>query len=214
VALVGMSGAGKTTMAQMLMRFWDPDAGLIKLNGTELKQYTLDDLRSRIALVAQDTYLFNDTLRANILIAKPDASEIELKNAIEGAALGDLIATLPDGLNTEVGERGTSLSGGQRQRVAIARAFLKNAPILILDEATSHLDSVNESEIRRQLDRLKVNRTTIIIAHRLSTIKDADQIIVLEEGSLMERGRHNDLIELDGFYAKLVSRQLSSVKVA
>jgi ATP-binding cassette subfamily C protein CydCD len=197
----------------MLMRFWDPDAGLIKLNGTDLKDYTLDDLRSRIALVAQDTYLFNDTLRANILIAKPDASEAELKNAIEGAALGDLIAVLPDGLNTEVGERGTSLSGGQRQRVSIARAFLKNAPILILDEATSHLDSVNESEIRRQLDRLKVNRTTIIIAHRLSTIKDADQIIVLEEGRLMERGRHNDLIELDGFYAKLVSRQLSSVRV-
>ena len=120
---------------------------------------------------------------------------------------------LPNGLNTEVGERGTSLSGGQRQRVAIARAFLKNAPILILDEATSHLDSVNESEIRRQLDRLKVNRTTIIIAHRLSTIKEADQIIVLEEGSLVESGRHTDLIELDGFYAKLVSRQLSSVRV-
>ena len=213
VALVGTSGAGKTTTAQMLMRFWDPDVGLIKLNGTDLRDYTLDDLRSRIALVAQDTYLFNDTLRANILIAKPDASETELKNAIEGAALGDLIATLPDGLNTEVGERGTSLSGGQRQRVAIARAFLKNAPILILDEATSHLDSVNESEIRRQLDRLKVNRTTIIIAHRLSTIKEADQIIVLEEGSLVESGRHTDLIELDGFYAKLVSRQLSSVRV-
>jgi len=213
VALVGTSGAGKTTTAQMLMRFWDPDAGLIKLNGTDLKDYTLDDLRSRIALVAQDTYLFNDTLRANILIAKPDASEAELKNAIEGAALGDLIAILPDGLNTEVGERGTSLSGGQRQRVSIARAFLKNAPILILDEATSHLDSVNESEIRHQLDRLKVNRTTIIIAHRLSTIKDADQIIVLEEGRLMERGKHNNLIELDGFYAKLVSRQLSSVRV-
>ena len=124
-----------------------------------------------------------------------------------------MIAILPDGLNTEVGERGTSLSGGQRQRVSIARAFLKNAPILILDEATSHLDSVNESEIRNQLDRLKVNRTTIIIAHRLSTIKDADQIIVLEEGRLMERGKHNNLIELDGFYAKLVSRQLSSVRV-
>ena len=169
-------------------------------------------MRSRIALVAQDTYLFNDTLRANILIAKPDASEKDLKNAVDGAALGDLIATLPDGLNTEVGERGTSLSGGQRQRVAIARAFLKNAPILILDEATSHLDSVNESEIRRQLDALKVNRTTIIIAHRLSTIKDADQIIVLEEGALMESGTHDDLVELGGFYAKLVSRQLSSVR--
>ena len=212
MALVGTSGAGKTTTAQMLMRFWDPDSGIIKLNGTDLKDYTLDDLRSRIALVAQDTYLFNDTLRANILIARPDASEKDLKNAVDGAALGDLIATLPDGLNTEVGERGTSLSGGQRQRVAIARAFLKNAPILILDEATSHLDSVNESEIRRQLDALKVNRTTIIIAHRLSTIKDADQIIVLEEGALMESGTHDDLVELGGFYAKLVSRQLSSVR--
>ncbi|MBT7731154.1 MAG: ABC transporter ATP-binding protein [Rhodospirillaceae bacterium] len=211
VALVGTSGAGKTTTAQILMRFWDPNFGSIELNGINLREYTLEDLRSRIALVAQDTYLFNDTLKENILIARPDASETDFANAIEGAALGNLIKTMPDGLNTQVGERGTSLSGGQRQRVAIARAFLKNAPILILDEATSHLDAVNEAEIRRQLDKLKINRTTIIIAHRLSTIKDADQIVVLEEGRLVETGTHHDLIRLGGFYAKLISRQVASV---
>ena len=213
VALVGASGAGKTTTAQLLMRFWDPDHGSIKLNGIDLRDFTLDDLRSKIALVSQDTYLFNDTLRANVLIARPNASESELMSALDGAALIPTIKSFPDGLDTQVGERGTSLSGGQRQRIAIARAFLKNAPILILDEATSHLDAINESEIRRQLDMLKVNRTTIIIAHRLSTIRDADKIIVLDEGELRESGSHDDLLKLGGLYAKLVSRQLTSVAI-
>ena len=131
------------------MRFWDPDAGRITLNGQDLRDYQLDDLRARIALVAQDTYLFNDTLRANIMIAKPEASGAELAAAVDNAALGDLVAALPQGLETPVGERGASLSGGQRQRVAIARAFLKDAPVLILDEATSHLDAVNEAAVRQ-----------------------------------------------------------------
>jgi ATP-binding cassette subfamily C protein CydCD len=210
VALVGKSGAGKTTTAQLLMRFWDPDRGRIMLNGADLKTYRLDELRGLIALVAQDTYLFNDTLRHNILIARPDANEAELRAAIAHAALGDLVEALPDGLDTVVGERGTSLSGGQRQRVAIARAFLKDAPVLILDEATSHLDAVNEQAVRSALDRLKTDRTTIVIAHRLSTIRDADLIVVLDRGRVIESGTHGELVVRGGLYAQLVSRQLAA----
>ena len=211
VALVGTSGAGKTTTAQLLMRFWDPDTGRITLNGTDLRDYKLDELRGLVALVAQDTYLFNDTLRANILIARPEATEAELLAAIEHASLGELVAALPQGLDSPVGERGTSLSGGQRQRVAIARAFLKDAPILILDEATSHLDAVNEQAVRRALDVLKADRTTIVIAHRLSTVRDADLIVVLDEGRVAESGTHASLVSRGGLYARLVSRQLASV---
>jgi ABC-type multidrug transport system fused ATPase/permease subunit len=210
VALVGTSGAGKTTTAQLLMRFWDPDEGRITLNGADLRDYQLDDLRRRIALVAQDTYLFNDTLRSNILIARPEASAAELQAAVEHASLADLVAALPDGLESPVGERGTSLSGGQRQRVAIARAFLKNAPVLILDEATSHLDAVNEQAVRRALDLLQAERTTIVIAHRLSTVRDADLIVVLEAGRVAETGTHATLLARGGLYAQLVSRQLAA----
>ena len=210
VALVGTSGAGKTTTAQLLMRFWDPDSGRITLNGADLKDYKLDELRRLIALVAQDTYLFNDTLRANILIARPEASEAELQAAIKHASLSDLVAALPDGLDSAVGERGTSLSGGQRQRVAIARAFLKDAPVLILDEATSHLDAVNEQAVRRALDLLQADRTTIVIAHRLSTVRDADLIVVLDEGRVAESGTHSSLLMRGGLYARLVSRQLAA----
>ena len=214
LALVGTSGAGKTTTAQLLMRFWDPDRGSLTLNGADLRDYRLDDLRRQIALVAQDTYLFNDTLRRNILIARPEASEAELAAAIGHASLAELVEALPEGLESEVGERGTSLSGGQRQRVAIARAFLKDAPVLILDEATSHLDAVNEQAVRRALDVLKADRTTIVIAHRLSTIRDADVIVVLQEGRVMEAGDHAALLAKGGLYAQLVSRQLASAHVA
>jgi ATP-binding cassette subfamily C protein CydCD len=211
VALVGTSGAGKTTTAQLLMRFWDPDSGRITLNGADLRDYKLDDLRRLVALVAQDTYLFNDSLRSNILIARPDASEAELEAAIRHASLSDLVAALPDGLDSPVGERGTALSGGQRQRVAIARAFLKDAPILVLDEATSHLDAVNEQAVRRALDLLQSDRTTIVIAHRLSTVRDADLIVVLDGGRVAESGTHASLLAKNGLYARLVSRQLASV---
>jgi ATP-binding cassette subfamily C protein CydCD len=214
VALVGTSGAGKTTTAQLLMRFWDVDEGRITLNGADLRDYGLDDLRRRIALVAQDTTLFNDSLRANILIARPEASETELLAAVEHASLSELVETLPEGLDSPVGERGTALSGGQRQRVAIARAFLKNASVLILDEATSHLDTVNEQAVRRALDRLQADRTTIVIAHRLSTVRDADLIVVLDEGRVAETGTHAALLARGGLYAQLVSRQLASAHAA
>ena len=209
LALVGPSGAGKTSLAQLLMRFWDPEKGSITLNGIELKDFKLEELRSRVALVAQDTYLFNNSLRENILVAKPEATELELSEAVKLSAMSEVIESLPDGLDTMVGERGSSLSGGQRQRVAIARAFLKDAPFLILDEATSHLDALSEHTVHKSLDLLKTNRTTIIIAHRLSTIRDADRIIVLNEGEMVETGTHNELLQKTGLYRQLVSKQLS-----
>ena len=210
VALVGPSGAGKTTVASLFLRFWDPDEGAVRLDGHDLREYRLDDLRHRIALVAQDTYLFNDTLRNNILLARPEAPEALLAAAVEQAALSEFVAGLPDGLATVVGERGAQLSGGQRQRVAIARAFLKDAPILILDEATSHLDAVSEQAVRGALDLLARRRTTLVIAHRLSTVRNADCIIVLEDGRVAETGGHRELLDKGGLYAHLVSRQLAN----
>ncbi len=214
VALVGPSGAGKTTMAHLLMRFWDCDEGRITLDGDDIRDYRLDDLRSHTALVAQDTFLFNDTLKANILIARPDASDDDLREAIANASLDDVVASLRDGLDTRLGERGARLSGGQRQRVAIARAFLKDAPILILDEATSHLDAVNEMAVRRALTRLMTDRTTLVIAHRLSTIRNADIIVAMENGRIVEQGSHDDLASNDGLYSRLVRHQMATARAA
>jgi ATP-binding cassette subfamily C protein CydCD len=210
VALVGPSGAGKSTIAQLLMRFWDPQSGSVSMEGVDLREYKLRQLRITTALVQQDTYLFNDTLLGNLMIAKPNATTEQINQALSLASLTEFVNALPDGLQTYVGERGFSLSGGQRQRVAIARAFLKDSPILILDEATSHLDSVSEQIIHKALSQLMSNRTTLIIAHRLSTIKNADLILVLNHGKIVETGTHQELISRKGLYADLVSHQMSA----
>ena len=212
VALVGASGAGKTTIAHLLMRFWDPEDGAIRLGSNDLRNYVLKDLRNKLALVAQDTYLFNDTLRANILIANPEADEEALMKSIDQASLSNFIGGLPDGLETKVGERGMNLSGGQRQRVAIARAFLKDAPVLILDEATSHLDAMSEQNVRKALDELMADRTTIIIAHRLSSVRNADMIVAIKQGQITETGTHDELLAKGGLYAQLIGHQLASAR--
>ena len=209
VAIVGRSGAGKTTIAYLMMRFWDPDRGAIELEGNRLARFKLDDLRSRMALVAQDTYLFNNTIRENIRLGRQDATDAEVADAARQANAADFIESFPDGYETWVGERGMQLSGGQRQRIAIARAILKNAPVLILDEATSHLDAISEATVREALDRLMVGRTTVVIAHRLSTIRDADAILVLDNGEVVEQGTHDQLLSRGGLYAQLVSAQVT-----
>jgi ATP-binding cassette subfamily B protein len=211
VAVVGSSGAGKSTVANLLLRFWDPNSGAVTLGGVDLRQLRQDDLRRHIALVAQETYLFNDTLEANIRLAGRAVTQADVQRAVDLAALGPFVAGLPDGLATRVGERGVQLSGGQRQRVAIARAFLKDAPILILDEATSHLDTVSEQQIRIALDTLMADRTSIIIAHRLSTIQNADTILVMESGRVVEAGSHGELIARRGAYARFVAHQAAGI---
>ena len=212
MALVGPSGAGKTTIANLLLRFWDPGEGRLLIDGVDLREFELDHLRRRISLVSQDTYLFNDTLRANVLLARPEADEAAIRRALDQAALAEFVASLPDGLDTRVGERGVQLSGGQRQRVAIARAFLKNAPTLILDEATSHLDAVSEAQVRDALDALMRDRTTIVIAHRLSTVRNADLLAVLDRGRLVETGSHGELLARNGLYARLIRRQIAGAR--
>jgi ATP-binding cassette, subfamily C, bacterial CydCD len=210
VALVGRSGAGKTTAAHLLLRFWDPQQGRILIQGQDVRELKLDDLRGLIALVAQDTYLLNTTLRDNIRLGRPSATDAEVLEAARAANVEEFAQALPDGYETRVGERGLQLSGGQRQRVSIARALLKNAPILVLDEATSHLDAVSEAEVRQALDRLSQGRTTLVIAHRLSTIRQADEIVVFDEGRLVERGTHGQLLAQDGMYSHLIASQLGA----
>jgi ABC-type transport system involved in Fe-S cluster assembly fused permease/ATPase subunit len=207
VAIVGPSGSGKSTLAKLLFRFYDPTSGCIKIDGQDIAQCQQLSLRSQIGMVPQDTVLFNDTLRANIQYGDTDADEAALQQAIEMAQLSDFVGRLPDGLDSQVGERGLKLSGGEKQRVAIARTILKNPPIVIFDEATSSLDSHSEQGILSALNALAQQHTAIVIAHRLSTIQDADMIVVLQDGKIQEQGTHTALLELDGVYAGLWQAQ-------
>jgi ATP-binding cassette subfamily C protein CydD len=207
VALVGRSGAGKTTVVSLLLRFFDPQVGQITLNGRDLREYSLETLRAMIAVVAQDTYLFHGTVADNLRLGKPDATPAELEAAAQTANAHTFISTLPQGYETVIGERGLKLSGGERQRIAIARALLKDAPILILDEATSSVDAANEAAIQEALERLIANRTTLVIAHRLSTVVKADRILVLDQGQVAEIGSHSELIAHQGAYARLIVAQ-------
>jgi ATP-binding cassette, subfamily C, bacterial CydD len=207
IALVGPSGAGKSTIVALLLRFFEPQRGAVRIGGVDIKALSLDALRAQIALVAQDTYLFHGTIAENLRIAKPEASDGEIADAADAAQIGDFIRDLPEGFATQVGERGARLSGGQRQRIAIARALLKDAPILILDEATSNIDPASEQAIQKALAKLFERRTTIVIAHRLSTIRGADRILVLNEGAVVERGTHDELLTVDGLYSRLTVAQ-------
>jgi ATP-binding cassette, subfamily B, heavy metal transporter len=203
VAVVGPSGSGKSTLARLLFRFYDVDDGRITIGGTDIRDLTAASLRAAIGIVPQDTVLFNDTLLANIRYGRADATDDEVAEAVRSANLETFVASLPQGLQTMVGERGLKLSGGEKQRVAIARTILKNPPILILDEATSSLDSQSERNIQRALDSIATHRTTLVIAHRLSTIVDSDMIVVLEHGRIVERGSHMKLLSMNGVYARL-----------
>lgn len=207
VALVGPSGAGKSTISRLLFRFYDVTDGRILIDGQDVRAVTQDSLRAAIGIVPQDTVLFNDTIEYNIRYGRPDATDEEVREAARMAQIEDFIQSLPEGYNTMVGERGLKLSGGEKQRVAIARTILKGPPILMLDEATSALDSHTEREIQDALDKVAQNRTTLVIAHRLSTIVHADQIIVLEQGRIVERGTHAELLAKQGLYASMWARQ-------
>jgi ATP-binding cassette subfamily B protein len=206
-ALVGPSGAGKTTITQLVPRLYDVRDGAVTINGMDVRDATLASLHARVGIVAQDTHLFNDTIRANLDFARPGASEAELETALKAAQIWPLIASLPDGLETLVGERGYRFSGGEKQRLSIARLLLKAPDIVILDEATAHLDSESEAAIQTAFEVALAGRTSIVIAHRLSTILKADQILVIQEGRIAERGTHTDLLARNGLYADLYRRQ-------
>lgn len=211
IALVGNSGGGKSTTVNLLPRFYDVKSGAVKFDGINIKDIELNSLRNNISFVFQDNFLFSGTIRENILMGKSDATESELENAIKMAHLDEFLNTLDDGIDTYVGERGTSLSGGQRQRVAIARAIIKNAPIVILDEATSALDNESEAIVQKALDNLMKNKTVFVIAHRLSTINNADRIAVINEGELVELGTHNELMNIEnGNYRHLYEMQFKN----
>lgn len=207
LAVAGESGSGKTTIVNLLLRFYEPTSGSIYINGTDIKDLTLKSLRSLITVVSQETYLFNGTIKENLLHANEDADEKKLIDACKAANIHSFIQSLPDGYNTKVGERGLNFSGGQRQRIAIARAVLKNSPIVVLDEATSSVDTENENEIKQSLNHLLRNRTSITIAHRLNTIENSDRILVLHRGEIVEEGSYKELILKDGYYKKLVEAQ-------
>lgn len=208
MAFVGNSGGGKSTIVSLLPRFYDVCGGRILIDGTDIREFDINSLRDKIAVVFQDNFLFGGTLRDNILLGKPDATEKEIETAVKMACLDDFVADLEKGLDTEIGERGALLSGGQRQRLSIARAFVKNAPIVILDEATSALDNKSEAVVQKAIENLMKDRTVFVIAHRLSTVQNADRIVVINDGQIVESGTHKELLELEnGAYRTLYNAQ-------
>jgi ATP-binding cassette subfamily B protein len=211
VAIVGPTGAGKTTIINLLCRFYDPLAGSVLVDGIDLRDLAQSDYRQQIAVVLQDTFIFTGTIEANIRYGKPDATRAEVISAARAVGVHDYIVTLPQGYDTKVQERGSSLSAGQRQLIAFARALIRNPRILVLDEATSSIDTKTEHELQQALSRLLVGRTSFIIAHRLSTIKQADRIVVIHNGRIAEMGKHDELIAKDGIYAGLYECQFEAV---
>jgi subfamily B ATP-binding cassette protein MsbA len=210
VAIVGRSGSGKSTLVSLLPRFYDPTAGSILLDGVDIREYGMEDLRRQMSFVSQDVVLFNDTIRNNILFGLTGVGAEQMNGAVRAAYVHEFIDQLPQGLDTLVGDRGLLLSGGQRQRIAIARALLRDTPILILDEATSALDSAAERHIQAALDRLVRNRTTFVIAHRLSTVERADRILVMRDGVIVQSGTHGELLNSGGPYEELYRMQFSA----
>jgi ATP-binding cassette subfamily B protein len=209
VALVGPSGAGKTTVSALVARLYDVDRGSVSINGINVKDATLESLRAMVGIVTQDAHLFHDTVRSNLTYAKPDASDAELRDALGGAHILELVDSLPEGLDTIVGDRGYRLSGGEKQRIAIARLLLKAPDVVVLDEATAHLDSESEAAVQRALESALKGRTSIVIAHRLSTIRNADEILVLDDGRIVERGTHAELLAAGGLYRDLYRTQFA-----
>ena len=214
VALVGPSGAGKTTISQLIPRLYDVQSGAIRINGVDVRDTTLQSLRDRIGVVTQDAHLFHDTIRANLLYARPDATDEQIRSALRDAQILELVDSLPDGLDTMVGERGYRFSGGEKQRLAIARLLLKAPDLVVLDEATAHLDSTSEAAVQQALERALTGRTAIVIAHRLSTVLKADQILVVQEGRIVQRGTHERLSAVPGLYAQLYQRQFLAQEAA
>jgi ATP-binding cassette subfamily B protein len=208
-AIVGETGAGKTTIGYLVARLYEPQEGRITIDGVDIRDVSLESLAATVGVVSQETYLFHASVRENLRFAKPDATDEEVEEAARTARIHDLIASLPEGYDTVVGERGYRFSGGEKQRMAIARTVLRNPPVLVLDEATSSLDTQTEAAVQAELERLSEGRTTVTIAHRLSTVRDADQIVVLDKGEIVERGTHDELIELGGFYSNLVTRDVA-----
>jgi subfamily B ATP-binding cassette protein MsbA len=207
VALVGQSGSGKSTIANLLTRFYDVNEGSIKIDGTDIRDFNLQSLRGLMGLVTQDSILFNDTIKNNILLGKQDATDKEIIEALQIANAYEFVKELPNGIHTSIGDAGGKLSGGQKQRISIARAVLKNPPIMILDEATSALDTESEKFVQVALENMMQNRTSIVIAHRLSTIQKADKIVVMQKGEIVEQGTHDELLAKNGTYSKLVMMQ-------
>jgi ATP-binding cassette subfamily B protein len=209
LALVGPSGAGKTTITALVARLYDPTGGAVRINGADLRSVSFESLHDSVGVVTQEAHLFHDTIRSNLLYARPSASEADLENVLRAAQIWPLVASLPEGLDTVVGDRGHRLSGGEKQRIALARLLLKAPGLVVLDEATAHLDSESEAAVQKALEETLVGRTAIVIAHRLSTVRAADQIAVVDHGQVVERGTHAELLAAGGLYATLYETQFA-----